>query len=102
MRGNRQFKTDRNHQEIVEALRKASISVVSLAVVGKGCGDLLCGYRGVNVLLEIKDGTAIPSKRALTDDEARFARNWRGQWCVAKSAEEAILQVQEYSAQVME
>ena len=95
MRGNRQFKVDRNHQEIVEALRKAGISVVSLAVVGKGCGDLLCGYRGFNVLLEIKDGTAIPSKRVLTEDEAKFALHWRGQWCKVESTGEALAAVYE-------
>ena len=89
MRGNRQHKLDANHAEVVKALRAAGISVVSLAVVVKGCGDILAGYRGINVLLEIKDGDAT-SKRKLTDDVCEFSESWRCLWGVVESAGKAL------------
>lgn len=45
---------DQNHAEIVHALRDVGCSVLSLASLGRGAPDLLCGYKGRNVLLEVK------------------------------------------------
>lgn len=75
----RAARTDANQEAIVAALRAMGCSVLSLAAVGKGCPDLLVGFRGVNTLIEVKDGSKPPSRRALTDDEARFIAEWRGQ-----------------------
>ena len=36
-------RVDRNHSEIVDALRQAGASVQSLVKVGDGCPDLLVG-----------------------------------------------------------
>ena len=49
-------KIDSNQNEVVNALRKAGASVQSLAALGKGVPDLLVAIRGVNLLMEIKDG----------------------------------------------
>lgn len=46
---------DVNQPAIVSALRKIGCSVTSLAGVGKGCPDLLVGYRGRTLLVEVKD-----------------------------------------------
>src|SRR5574343_366683 len=83
-------KTDRNHQEIINALRKCGFSVFSLHRVGKGFPDLIVGKNGVNVLLEIKDGAKPKSAQKLTSDEIAFHSEWRGQVAVVGSAEEAI------------
>jgi hypothetical protein len=71
-------RVDANQAEIVAALRKVGASVVSLARIGEGCPDLLVGYRGRTLLIEVKDGTAIPSKRLLTEDELKFQSSWTG------------------------
>ena len=65
----RAAKIDANQTEIVKALRQVGASVQSLASTGKGCPDLLVGFRGVNWLLEIKDGQKVKSARKLTDDK---------------------------------
>ncbi len=59
-------------------LRKCGATVQTLAAIGKGCPDLLVGYKGVNHLVEIKDGQKPPSARTLTEDQAAWHMNWRG------------------------
>lgn len=86
----RAARTDRNHLEIVAALRKVGCTVRSLAAVGQGCPDLLVGYQGRTLALEIKDGEKPPSERKLTDDEARFFATWAGEAYVVTSVEEAL------------
>jgi hypothetical protein len=87
-------KTDSNQPDIVDGLRSIGASVQILAAVGKGCPDLLIGYRGVNVLLEIKDGAKSPSRRELTDDQVIWHGRWNGQVASATNLEEAIAVVQ--------
>ena len=45
---------DSNHKEIVAALREIGATVVSLAAMKHGCPDLLVGYAGETMLMEIK------------------------------------------------
>lgn len=82
---------DDNHGDIVKALRAVGCTVQSLAAVGKGCPDVLVGYRGVNYVLEIKDGAKIPSRRKLTDDEKEWHADWRGKVFIVESVQEALL-----------
>lgn len=86
----RAAKIDRNQGEIVEALRKAGATVQPLHTVGKGCPDLLVGYAGRNLLIEIKDGTLYPSQRRLTDDEHTWVADWRGEVAVVLGIEDAL------------
>lgn len=65
---------DTNHKEIVKALREAGASVVSLASMKHGCPDLLCGYEGETLLMEIKRD----SKAKFTPDQLEFMSNWKG------------------------
>ena len=83
-------KIDANQNEIVKALRKAGYSVQILSAVGKGCPDLAVGIRGKTVLVELKDGTKIPSKQALTYDQLLWHKNWKGAAIVAFSFDDAI------------
>ena len=83
-------RVDGNHGAVVEALRKAGIAVKSLASVGGGMPDLLCGLRNTNVLLEVKDGNKPPSERELTAAEAQFFAEWPGPVFLVKSPEEAV------------
>jgi len=90
----RAARTDANQADIVDALRAIGASVEILAAVGRGCPDLLVGYRGCNVLLEVKDGQKRPSKRKLTGDQEIWHRGWQGRVIVVKSADEALAVVQ--------
>ena len=72
----RRPRLDANQQELVAALRKAGATVHSLAAIGGGCPDLLVGWHGQTLLMEVKDGSLSPSRRKLTDDE----ENWRSAW----------------------
>jgi Holliday junction resolvase len=86
----RAAKVDANQAEIVKALRQVGASVQSLASTGKGCPDLLVGFRGVNWLLEIKDGQKVKSARKLTDDQVVWHQTWRGRVYVVESVEQAL------------
>lgn len=84
-------RTDRNHAEIINALRKIpNISVFSTHEVGKGFPDIVVGYKGVNYLIEIKDGNKPPSARKLTDAELQFHSNWRGQIKIVNNLDEVL------------
>ena len=87
----RHGRVDANHAEIVRALRQVGASVQSLADIGKGCPDLLVGFRGDTFLLEIKDGSKPPSARVLTPDEGAWLACWRGSpYHVVSSVDEAL------------
>ena len=74
----RAAKVDANQSAIVDALRKAGATVQSMAAIGNGCPDLLCGFAGQTVILECKDGTLPPSARRLTEDQLKWHGQWRG------------------------
>ena len=78
MRTNAGHRLDANHKEIHAAFEKMGCSCCSLAPLGNGVGDLLVGYGGLSIVVEVKDGTKPPSKRKLTPDEERFKMNWTG------------------------
>lgn len=81
---------DANQPEIVKDLRKAGAIVQHLHMVGKGCPDILVGFRGVNYLLEIKDGAKPPSARKLTKDEATWHLQWSGTVSIVNNSNEAL------------
>lgn len=72
----RAAKVDANHDQIVSALRTAGVLVLSMAALGKGAPDLLCGFHGRLVMLELKDGNKPPSARKLTPDQEEFHKAW--------------------------
>ena len=74
----RAARIDANHEQIVSALRSAGASVQSLASVGKGVPDLLVGFQGKTLLMEVKDGRKTPSERRLTEDQVRWHGAWNG------------------------
>jgi Holliday junction resolvase len=73
----RAAKRDDNEGEIVAALRKAG-AVVRIITQGDGLPDLLVGYQGRTILMEVKDGAKVPSQRRLTVDEQKFFDAWTG------------------------
>lgn len=72
-------RVDANQPDITRMLRYFGASVQPIHVVGKGCPDLLVGYRKRNYIFEIKDPVQPPSARKLTDDEEIWHAKWNGQ-----------------------
>lgn len=70
----RAAKRDDNEKEIVVALRKAGAYV---SFIDEPC-DLIVGYQGKTILLEVKDGNKPPSARKLTEREQKFHDEWTG------------------------
>ena len=86
----RAAKIDRNQPEIVAALRDAGATVEILSAVGKGCPDLMAGFRGRNYLLEVKDWQASASDRALRDRQAEWHGGWKGQVAKVETVDAAL------------
>lgn len=86
----RAARRDRNHPEIVKALRDAGCKVLDLGAVGNGCPDLLVKRGGRIGFLEIKDGKQPPSARGLTLDQVDFHRQWGDSVVVVTSVGEAL------------
>lgn len=73
----RAARVDANQQEIVKALRSVG-AYVRVITQGDGLPDLLVGYRGVTLLMEVKDGSKPPSAQKLTEAEQKFFDAWTG------------------------
>ena len=73
---------DANQKAIVAGLRQCGITV---EILDRPC-DLLCGWRGVNTLLEVK----ADEKLMLTESQQKFFINWRGQFNVVTTLEQAV------------
>ena len=81
---------DANQNKIVDALRKAG-AVVRIISQGDGIPDLLVGYKGYTILMEVKDGDKVPSARKLTEAEQKFFDDWRGgMLTIVNSVDEAL------------
>ncbi len=78
-------RSDKNQQEIIDALRGVGASVSSIHRAGHGVPDLLVGYRGVTYLMEVKHGNS-----KLTADERKWHDEWRGQVAIVRNVREAI------------
>lgn len=79
-------KIDDNQTEIVKALRKLGCSVVLLHRAGKGIPDLLVGFRGRTILMEVKTKNG-----KLNHKQQNFRDEWRGDPVhVVRSPGEAI------------
>lgn len=92
----RAARTDANHAEIVAALRSAGCWVMDLSAVGNGCPDLLVHgpvFPWSLALLEIKDGSKPPSRRALTPEQIKFHAGCNAPLFVVNNVAEALAAV---------
>ena len=81
-------KVDANQPEIFKAYEDLGFSVHSTAAMGKGFPDLVVGIHGITDLVEVKDGSKIPSARKLTPDQVTFFNNWKGSVRVVNNVED--------------
>jgi hypothetical protein len=76
----RAAKIDANQNAIVDQLRGIpNLSVAITSKLGAGFPDLVIGYKGINYLIELKDGKKPPSAQKLTLPEQFFHTLWKGQ-----------------------
>jgi hypothetical protein len=66
-------KVDINQKAVVDAFRKLGASVALLHQVGAGFPDLLVGFAGENLLVEVKEG-----KKTLRKNQQDWADAWKG------------------------
>ena len=81
---------DDNHQSIIKTFRKLGVSVADTSQLGGGFPDIVVGLRGVNVLVEIKDGKKPPSARKLTPAETAFSESWGGWYAVVENDDDVL------------
>jgi hypothetical protein len=78
-------RTDKNQQDIMDALRDAGYCVHDTHELGRGFPDIVVGCREGNILMEVKS----PGKK-LNDKEKEFFNKWDGPVCVVDSPEFAV------------
>ena len=83
-------RTDKNQQAIVKSLRQ--LPGVTVAV---GHDDILVGFQGKNLWIELKtpeaigkDGKVRPSE--ITDSEKKLRSEWRGHYAIVSTLDEII------------
>ncbi len=67
-------RVDANQAQIVSALRAAGASVL---VIGLPV-DLLCGFNGVTMLIEVKNPDSRYGKKGANENQTVFMQTWRG------------------------
>lgn len=67
-------RVDENQRAISHTFIAMGASVLNLSTVGRGCPDLLIGYRGVSCLVEVKSS----DKTSYTEPQIKFMQEWRG------------------------
>jgi len=80
-------RVDDNQGEIVKALKKIGVKPISLGCVGDGCPDLLCGYKGLNILIEVKNPETYGR---LNTKQEKWHKTWPGQRAVVTNPDEAL------------
>ena len=90
MRGKEPHRVDKNQSQIVKDLKQFGATVVVMSDLGGGCGDILVGWRGRNLLFEIKNPDQFPSAQKLTLKEAEFHQVWKGQIDVVKATDDIL------------
>lgn len=78
-------KVDKTQAEVVEALRQAGASVEPIHREGRGIPDLLVGYNGHTLLIEVKSRGG-----RLTKPEQDWHREWRSCVYIVHDAQEAV------------
>lgn len=74
----RASRVDDNQARIVAAMRKMGAQVEHLHTVGNGVPDLLVGVCYTFVLVEVKDGSKVASRRKLTAHESAWQLRFQG------------------------
>ncbi|MCK4621300.1 MAG: hypothetical protein KAT62_03695 [Desulfuromonadales bacterium] len=88
--GRRAAKIDANQPDLVKTMRDMGVSVEITSGVHDGFTDLVIGYGGVTVLVEVKDGSRVLSERKLTKDQTKFHGRFKGAITVIETFGQAV------------
>jgi hypothetical protein len=88
-------KRDTNERDIVEYLRRSGCTVDRIS--GTGVPDLLVGYHGLNILIEVK----MPGKKLRPAQEI-WHNGWRGQKAVVETIDDAASVIESYKERLRE
>ena len=69
---------DLNHDVIVKALEEIGCSVVDLYRLGSGVPDLMVGYMGMTLLMEIKNPGTQYGREGLNRNQVLWKEQWKG------------------------
>jgi hypothetical protein len=91
----RAARQDSNHGDVLAALVGAGAVCTNTHMVGNGFPDICVGFKDTHgkariILIEVKDGSKVPSKQRLTEDEQKWWNHWPGDAYVVTSAREAV------------
>ena len=81
----RAARVDENQADLVAYLRKRGATVKSLAAVGQGFPDLAVGYKGINLLVEIKNPSQSNTVQKLKPQQVDVHENWQGKIDIVKT-----------------
>jgi len=79
-------RVDLNQKKITTLLKSVGATVHDLTNVGRGCPDILVGFRGKNHLFEIKQNRTCK----LTPHQEEWHAGWKGNAKVVYSIEDVI------------
>lgn len=79
-------KVDNNQAHFVKLLRNIGASVAITSGLGGGFPDLVVGYKGKNIMIEVK-----MKNGKMTEDQIIFRSKWRGQYVVVRDIEDLAL-----------
>ena len=88
-------KKDDNHHAIVKIFIQLGAHCEDVSMKEEFC-DVMVLYRKQVVMVEIKDGAKVLSKRKLTKGEIKFRDRWKangGNWALVETEEDAINQL---------
>ena len=87
-------KKDANHGEIVDALKTHGACVIDMSHVGQGFPDLIVGFSGQTLLMEIKNPKTAYGKRGLNKNQSKWRDGWiGGPYAVVSSIDGALAAV---------
>ena len=82
---------DANHSIVVQALEAAGVSVIDTSSMGGGFPDLIAGFGGVTVLIEIKNPKTGYGRKGLNKNQLKWKEQWTGgAYAVIDSVEGAL------------
>lgn len=71
-------KVDANHREIVEAMKAVGASIIDTSTLGQGMPDLIVGFHGKTILMEIKNPKTQYGRKGLNVNQRKWAEGWTG------------------------
>ena len=86
----RAAKIDENQPALVELIRAMGVSVAITSAAHDGFTDLVIGFGGVTVLVEVKDGSKEPARRKLTPQQVTFHGSFKGAITVIENVQQAV------------